>query len=216
MTSFETGEASRGAAAGTRPRRAVSLIVSDEVTSRRAQAALGEGFEVTATTPELASAHPPDTVVVACDRASLLNGSEVGDLRARLPVAALIVVCPADDPRAVRAALAAGADAFVHEAAVDQALPAAAHAVAAGQVCVPRAARDLFGGPALSYREKQVLQLVAGGLTNGQIALRMCLAESTVKSHLSTAYRKLGVRSRREAVAVVLNPESGLQLQVLD
>jgi DNA-binding NarL/FixJ family response regulator len=43
------------------------------------------------------------------------------------------------------------------------------------------------------------------GLTNQEIGAQMFLAESTIKSHLSSAYNKLGVRSRSEAVAVILD-----------
>jgi DNA-binding NarL/FixJ family response regulator len=46
-------------------------------------------------------------------------------------------------------------------------------------------------------------------LTNSQIASELFLAESTVKSHLSSAFAKLGVSSRSEAVAVILDPERG-------
>jgi DNA-binding NarL/FixJ family response regulator len=61
----------------------------------------------------------------------------------------------------------------------------------------------------LTSREKQILTLVVAGLTNSQIASELFLAESTVKSHLSSAFAKLGVSSRSEAVAVILDPERG-------
>jgi DNA-binding NarL/FixJ family response regulator len=70
--------------------------------------------------------------------------------------------------------------------------------------------------PAFSHREKQVLRLVADGLTNSEIAERLFLSESTVKSHLSTAFAKLGVRSRKEAAALVLDPEGALGAILLD
>ena len=60
--------------------------------------------------------------------------------------------------------------------------------------------------PAFSHREKQVLALVARGYQNREIASRLFLAESTVKSHLGTSFAKLGVRSRKEAAAVLLDP----------
>jgi hypothetical protein len=53
------------------------------------------------------------------------------------------------------------------------------------------------------------------GYMNSQIAERLFLAESTVKSHLSSAFRKLGVRSRNEAVDLILNPERGLGMGIL-
>jgi DNA-binding NarL/FixJ family response regulator len=67
---------------------------------------------------------------------------------------------------------------------------------------------------ALTTREKQILALVVTGLTNAQIAGTLFLAESTVKSHLSSAFSKLGVSSRYEAASVVLDPERGRGLGI--
>jgi DNA-binding NarL/FixJ family response regulator len=66
----------------------------------------------------------------------------------------------------------------------------------------------------LSYREKQVLSLVAAGCTNRQIADQLFLAESTVKTHLASVFTKIGASSRAEAAAVVLDPDRGLGLTV--
>ncbi len=52
----------------------------------------------------------------------------------------------------------------------------------------------------LSAREKEVLQLMAEGLANKQIALRLAISEHTVKFHLSSLYAKLNVSGRTEAV----------------
>ncbi len=53
------------------------------------------------------------------------------------------------------------------------------------------------------------------GYMNGQIAEQLFLAESTVKSHLSSAFGKLGVRSRNEAVDLILDAERGLGMGIL-
>jgi len=53
------------------------------------------------------------------------------------------------------------------------------------------------------------------GYMNSQIAERLFLAESTVKSHLSSAFGKLGVHSRNEAVSLILDPERGLATSIL-
>ena len=84
-----------------------------------------------------------------------------------------------------------------------------------GQTCVPREHWRQIDPPVLSAREKQTLGLVAMGYTNGQIAERLFLAKSTVKGHLSSAFGKLGVRSRNEAADLVLNPERGLGMGIL-
>ncbi len=55
-------------------------------------------------------------------------------------------------------------------------------------------------GPALSSREREVLDLVASGATNREIAGALFLSPHTVKEHTSSLYRKLGVRNRAEAV----------------
>jgi DNA-binding CsgD family transcriptional regulator len=69
--------------------------------------------------------------------------------------------------------------------------------------------------PALSFRERQILGLVVAGLTNDEIAGRLYLAETTVKGHLTSAFRRLGVRSRREAVALILSADESLRRSVL-
>ena len=53
----------------------------------------------------------------------------------------------------------------------------------------------------LTEREIEVLELLADGLTNAELARRLLVSEATVKSHLSHIYTKLGVDSRAGAVA---------------
>jgi LuxR family maltose regulon positive regulatory protein len=53
----------------------------------------------------------------------------------------------------------------------------------------------------LSDRELEVLQLIAQGLTNRQVAQRLFIAQGTVKAHASSIYGKLGVSNRTQAVA---------------
>jgi LuxR family maltose regulon positive regulatory protein len=53
----------------------------------------------------------------------------------------------------------------------------------------------------LSDRELEVLRLAADGLSNREIAGQLCLAQSTVKSHLNTIFRKLDAKNRTQAVA---------------
>jgi DNA-binding NarL/FixJ family response regulator len=56
------------------------------------------------------------------------------------------------------------------------------------------------GGPPLTEREREVLDLIAGGSTNREIAEQLFLSPHTVKEHTSSLYRKLSVRNRAEAV----------------
>jgi DNA-binding NarL/FixJ family response regulator len=133
-------------------------------------------------------------------------------VRARWPGTRIVVVAEGSGSASqhARQALNAGADAFVPSDAADRSLAAAVHAVLAGLVCVPREARRLIAKPTFSHREKEVLALVVDGLTNREIASRLYLAESTVKTHLASAFAKLGVRSRKDAAALLLDPSEGL------
>ena len=60
---------------------------------------------------------------------------------------------------------------------------------------------DEQGSLGLSARELEVMSLIAGGHTNGEIAAHLFLAEKTVKNHVRRIYSKLGVDSRRAAIA---------------
>jgi DNA-binding NarL/FixJ family response regulator len=114
-------------------------------------------------------------------------------------------------------ALRAGASGFLlKDAPVDE-LIAAVRAVAAGEAQLsPAVTRQLLdqvahrlpaavpataGGLAeLTPREHEVLQLIAGGLSNAEIAEALVISEATVKSHVSSVLAKLGLRSRIQAV----------------
>jgi DNA-binding NarL/FixJ family response regulator len=121
-----------------------------------------------------------------------------------------IAIMPADATNAwLRKVLRAGAVGIVPSSALESSLVPTARAVLAGQIAVPQTLRRHVAPRALSHREKQVLALVTTGLTNRQIADRLFLAESTVKTHLSSAFDKIDARSRAEATAMILDPDEG-------
>jgi DNA-binding NarL/FixJ family response regulator len=124
----------------------------------------------------------------------------------------IITVSPARTATSVRRALDAGADAFVLEDEVETTLAIAVRAVETGQSVVPRKVRESVERPSFSHRERQVLALVTEGLTNNEIAERLVLSQSTIKSHLSTAFAKLGVRSRKEVASMLLDPDQALSV----
>lgn len=62
-------------------------------------------------------------------------------------------------------------------------------------------AADSGDGFGLSARETEIMTLIAGGRTNGEIAAHLFLAEKTVKNHVRRIYSKLGVHSRPAAIA---------------
>jgi DNA-binding NarL/FixJ family response regulator len=132
-----------------------------------------------------------------------------------MPTTRIVVVARDAGAGVVRQTLNAGADALVPQPEIERSLAPAVHAVLAGFVCTPRSARRLVAKPTFSHREKEVLQLLVMGLTNRQIAGRLYLAESTVKSHLASAFAKLGVRSRKDAADLLLDPTEGLAATAL-
>ncbi len=130
--------------------------------------------------------------------------------RESLPEARVVIVGPMPNLRRLRELIAEGVTAFVPADTVDRCLGLAVRSACVDQLSFPRALGTTLARPALSTREKQVLGLVVLGLTNGEIAAKLHLSLSTVKTHLSTSFTKLGARSRSEATALILDPETGL------
>jgi DNA-binding CsgD family transcriptional regulator len=135
-----------------------------------------------------------------------MRASDRGDL--------CVVIVPGQDRSAARRAFAAGAAGIVFTDDL-AALAATVRAVAGGQLVVPSALRAAIVKPVLTTREKQILAMVVIGLSNREIAEKLFLAESTVKSHLFSAFRRLGVRTRREATALILDRDQGLGSGIL-
>jgi DNA-binding NarL/FixJ family response regulator len=164
----------------------------------------------------LAGSRRADAIVLRVEREDGPPGVEVGRLLEHSPGAPVVVVLAGGcDGRDVRTALGAGAAGLIEERHLARALESCLLAVLAGQVCVPREHRRQVAPPVLSTREKQILGMVVMGYMNGEIARRLFVAESTVKSHLSSAFSKLGVRSRSEAATLILDPERGLGIGIL-
>jgi DNA-binding NarL/FixJ family response regulator len=154
-----------------------------------------------------------DVVLVMEDGPQL--AAVVRAARLRAPDAGIVVVVAVATPTETRRLLAAGADGLVLEDEREEVLHAAVLSAAVGQISVPRPLRDTLEPPTLSHRELQIVALTATGCTNAQIAERLCLAESTIKAHLSSVFRRLGVRSRREAAAAVLASDDGFLRRIL-
>ena len=143
----------------------------------------------------------PDAVVLGPERAAVEVAAETRTV--------LVVVAEAS--RAVVAdALSAGAHGVIAADELEETLAPALVALRAGLTVVPAADSHPSRKPVLSAREKQILGLVTMGLTNAEIGRRLFLAESTVKYHLLSVYDKLGVRTRKEAADLVVDPRSGL------
>jgi DNA-binding NarL/FixJ family response regulator len=136
---------------------------------------------------------------------------------AERPDTAVIVLTMSDDDDSVFAALRAGARGYLLKEADATDILRAVRAVAAGEaVFGPRianrviaffSAAGLRGAaaapfPALTDREREVLDLVARGCDNATIARRLFLSDKTVRNHVSACLTKLQVASRAEAVAL--------------
>jgi DNA-binding NarL/FixJ family response regulator len=146
-------------------------------------------------------------VVLACDVDQPREMAALRRLRKELREPAIVAISPRSTGTGVRRALDAGADGIVFDSELEATLAVAVRAVASGQSVVPRKLRASVERPAFSHRERQVLSFVSRGFTNAQIAEQLFLSESTIKSHLSSAFAKFGVRSRKEAAALFLELE---------
>jgi len=126
------------------------------------------------------------------------SGAEISEkVRAASPDTRVLFISGAGrlSPTAARAAGGAG---FVSKDRDARELAEAILAVARGTTRFTPS--DEQPAPLLSPREREVLDLVAAGSTNREIAERLFLSPHTVKEHTSSLYRKLGARNRAEAV----------------
>jgi DNA-binding NarL/FixJ family response regulator len=185
-------------------------LVGGELSVRRRLATLldfgglelaGEGEDVESLIARLGERAPGAIVVVPNDGPSI--AAEIRALRRQLRDVPIVALIPSADEAECRRAISAGADGAVLDRDLDDALVATVRAAAAGQISFPDGLQAAGDEPSLTPRERQVLGSVVTGRTNAQIAHELGLAESTVKSHLSSAFAKLGVASRAEAAALI-------------
>jgi DNA-binding NarL/FixJ family response regulator len=184
----------------------VRLLADDPALELRLRDALAARFD-------LAGTEVVDVLVSV--HGTVPTRPAVEALRAGVAATRLIICLPPADPRSVRRMIDGGADGVVWSARIEASLAVTIDAVLAGQLVVPRETRRQLHRPELTTREKQVLGLVVMGLGNAEIAGKLFLTESTVKSHLAAAFRKLGVRSRAEAARLIVDPNEGLGTGIL-
>ncbi len=118
----------------------------------------------------------------------------------------IVVFGPQLDLPLARDALRAGASGFVHAEMTPDQLVRAVTVAARGELVAPRELLEYLlteDEPAdlasLSVRQREILGYVVEGLSNAQIGKRLFLSESTIKQHLRSAYKVLGVKNRTEA-----------------
>ncbi|GAA3155204.1 response regulator transcription factor [Planomonospora alba] len=167
----------------------------------------------------LARAERPDVVLMDLRMPGLDGVGAIERLRADHPRVRVVVLTTYDADADVSRALAAGVAGYLLKDAPREELHQAVRTAAAGgRVLAPSVmallvgglAGGLAGGPAPaaagvpSPRELEVLRLIAAGATNREAARALLISETTVKTHLSHVFAKLGVDNRAAAVAVAM------------
>src|ERR671933_2958851 len=132
--------------------------------------------------------------------------SEVKRLKEMVPHAPILLFALGVDQQVFQAALLAGASGYLHSGLLPEQIISAISLASTGQMVIPK---ELLKGlveeanprdrSALTSRQREILELVAQGLSNAEIANRLHLSEFTIKQHLRHAYKTLKVKNRTEA-----------------
>ncbi len=159
----------------------------------------------------------PDVVLMDLMMPDMDGATATRLIRQRFPRVQVVALTSFKEEKMVQQALQAGAIAYLLKDVSADELARAIRAAHAGRTTLsPEAAQALvhaanqppMPGHDLTERERVVLALMVEGLNNTQIATRLVVSPSTIKTHVSNILSKLGVASRSEAVALALR--SGL------
>ncbi len=207
-----------------RDRQVRLLIVDDHPVVRdglRGMFEGEEGFEVVAEATNgadaisKARAHDPDVVLMDLRMPEMDGVSAIREMTELGIPARVLVLTTFDTDSDVLPAIEAGATGYLlKDAPRDELLRAVRSAAAGEAVLSPSVAARLLDQvrqpvkETVSQRELEVLQLVASGATNRDVAERLFVSEATVKTHLLHIYAKLGVNDRAAAVGAAF--EKGL------
>ena len=191
------------------------LIADDHVTVREGLAAIigrqadmevaGEAANGQAAV-DLWRERRPDVTLMDL-RMPVMDGAvAIGEIRRMEASARIIVLTTFDTDNDISRAIRAGAKGYLLKDAERDDLLGCIRRVHAGETCIPPAlVAKLAAGmstESLTARELDVLKMLAAGKSNKEIALKLSITETTVKSHLRSIFTKLGVLSRTEAVTV--------------
>ena len=160
----------------------------------------------------------PSCVVLCADGTKEGLADGMGRIRELYPGVPLLVLGSQLDLALALAALRNGANGFVHAAMGGEQVLRAVEVVQKGELAAPRQlipyllSQDTTTPQVgnLSVRKREVLDLVAKGSSNAEIAGHLYLSESTIKQHLRTAYKLLGVRNRTEAAKAIKDHPQGI------
>jgi DNA-binding NarL/FixJ family response regulator len=174
-----------------------------------------------------------DLVLVGTGRSSLAALDSLKAARETSPATRFAVVSTSDTRADILATLAAGFHGFISKHQSDTEILAAVTDILAGRIYVPASFAKIGGGNALSSqfdgealpvlsteadvlkltkRQREVLTLLARGLSNKEIARVLDIAEATTKIHMAALLRGLGVRNRTEAAFKAANLVSSTEL----
>lgn len=198
-----------------RENRPLRLVLADDhavvVMGLEAVLSLQPDLEVVATAGDGDEAieayrkHRPDVIVLDLRMPGTDGISAARSIRAEFPEARALVLTSYETEEEIQQALSAGVAGYVLKRGKASELIEAIRAVAAGKSWIPegvaRRAKEAAESPVLSDRQKEVLLLVAKGLSNKEIADVLGFSESGTKQHLRQIFSKLGVTHRTEAVA---------------
>lgn len=148
----------------------------------------------------------PDVVLMDLSMPGMDGVSATREVLAARPGTPVVILTSFSEQPRVRGAIDAGASGFMLKDSEPQALVAGVLAAARGEAPLdPRVTKALLptagrsDGERLSPREREVLGLVSQGMANKQIARALGIAERTVKVHLNSVFRQLGVADRTSA-----------------
>ncbi|MBN9740914.1 MULTISPECIES: response regulator transcription factor [unclassified Amycolatopsis] len=157
----------------------------------------------------LAAALRPDVVLMDLQLGDGMDGVEaIRRIRAVAEPPRVLVLTTYDTDADITRSIAAGATGYLLKAESADELYAAIRAAAAGRTALSAPVADRMMAqlraprPALTDRERDILEQLAQGVGNREIARRLFISEATVKTHLGRIYEKLGVDTRAGAVAV--------------
>ena len=194
------------------------LLADDHLVVRMGLSALlsaQPGFEVVGEAADgdsairLAKKLRPSVVIMDLRMPNKDGVTATREIRQDLPETNVLVLTTYGDSQEVAHALDAGAVGALIKDCSKTCLVSAIRAVAAGRRTIsPEIENSLAAKPSLpqlSPRHREILQLVARGLNNGDIAKLLGISRNCVKVHLSTAYARLGASARAEAVTMALD-----------